>query len=274
MAELAAYLKQNKDDPAWSSLVPLQSQGEKIPLFVMHGMGGDVFAYLDFARLLAPDRPVYGLQAIGLDGTHPNHDSIESMASYYADQIRALHPSGPYYLLGYSLAGWIAYAVADQLMKKGGSIARFVVLDTEAEAKMSLGIRLQMHASLHLEQAFKEERGLFPLVAYGMRLTGRFLQKILRTQPVDVSAATLQQPPGDYFEDVCHRYEPPRLKLFVHLLVPCERKPWQIAFWHHYARNGVQITRMFEKHPDFIDPAKAAPLADFLRQLLEERESV
>src|SRR5207344_870272 len=101
-----------------------------------------------------------------------------------------------------------------------------------------LGIRLQMHASLHLEQAFKEERGLLPLVAYGMRLTGRFLQKILRTQPVDVSAATLQQPPGDYFEDVCHRYEPSRLKLFVHLLVPSERKPWQIAFWHHYARNG------------------------------------
>ena len=272
VAELSAYLKKNKDDPAWSSLVPLQPDGKKTPLFVMHGMGGNVFAYLDFARQLAPDRPVYGLQAIGLDGTHDNHDSIEAMAAYYADQIRALHPSGPYYLLGYSLGGWIAYAVADQLLKKGGRISLFVVLDTEAEAKVALGIRLHMHKSLHLEQARKGGAGLLPVVVYGLKLVGRRLQKCLGGQP-EPSLPLIETPlSGDYFEAVCHRYEPPRLPLFVHLVVQSERKPWQIEFWHHYALGGVMITRMFEKHPDFIDPGKASELADFLRPLLEETD--
>jgi aspartate racemase len=41
--ELATYLKQSSDDPAWSSIVPLQPAGDQLPIFVMHGLGG---AYL------------------------------------------------------------------------------------------------------------------------------------------------------------------------------------------------------------------------------------
>jgi amino acid adenylation domain-containing protein len=280
VAELAAYLKKNRDDPAWSSLVPLQPAGDKTPLFIMHGMGGDVFAYLDFARHLAPDRAVYGLQAVGLDGIHPGHDSLEKMADYYADQIRAIHPRGPYYLLGYSLGGWIAYAVADQLIKKGGRIALLLLLDTEAEAKVGLGVRFRQHLALHLEQAFQQRKGILPLCDYGWRLVCRQLHRRLFPQeetpcrPIVAHEGNAQRKASpDLIEQACGRYEPPPLQVQMELFIPSERKPWQIDFWRYYALQGVRIHYLFEWHQDYIDPANAATLARVLRPLLTEADS-
>ena len=99
------------------SLVTLQPSGEAPPLFVIHGGAGDVFVFLALAKALAPDRPVYGLQAIGLDGNLPRHTSVEQMAAAYAAEIRSLHPSGPYHLIGYSAGGWYAHAVAAALLR-------------------------------------------------------------------------------------------------------------------------------------------------------------
>ena len=90
-----------------SCLVPLQPHGESAPLFVIHGYGGDVFCYTDFARALAPDRPVYGLQAMGIDGTSARHRSVEEMAAHYANLIDQQWPSGELHLLGQSAGGWV-----------------------------------------------------------------------------------------------------------------------------------------------------------------------
>ena len=283
IAELAAYLRENQDNPTWSSLVPLQPEGIKRPLFVMHGMGGDVFAYLHLARQLAPDRPVYGLQAIGLDGLHTNHDSIETMAKHYADQIRALYPTGPYLLLGYSLGGWITYAVADQLLKKGGHVALLVIMDTEAEAKISFGLRLQQHLSLHLEQAFYKGKGLKNLFGYGFQLSGRKIQKLISRitrhsiVPAEHNGAFSRKEPFhgmsiDYFEAICRGYAPSKSELQIELLIPSERKEWQINFWRHYAKRGVTIHHIFERHDDFIDPDKAPILAEILQRLLAQTD--
>ncbi len=49
-----------------SSLVVLQSSGNKPPLFLIHPVGGTLFWYLSLIKLGAFDRPIYGIQDPGL----------------------------------------------------------------------------------------------------------------------------------------------------------------------------------------------------------------
>lgn len=82
---------------------------------------GEGPCHSELRSFLAPDRPVYGLRAIGLDGCVPRHTSVEQMAAHYAAQVRAFQPVGPYHLLGYSAGGWYAYAVAGELLRRAVS---------------------------------------------------------------------------------------------------------------------------------------------------------
>jgi acyl carrier protein len=50
------------------SLVPISTTGEKRPIFVVHGAGGNVLFLWTLARALGGSRPVYGFQAHGVDG--------------------------------------------------------------------------------------------------------------------------------------------------------------------------------------------------------------
>jgi acyl-coenzyme A synthetase/AMP-(fatty) acid ligase len=53
--------------------VALHREGRGAPIVVIHGYGGDVFCYGAFANALAPTRPIYGLQARGIDGRDERH---------------------------------------------------------------------------------------------------------------------------------------------------------------------------------------------------------
>jgi amino acid adenylation domain-containing protein len=133
--QLAARLKDHDESDRPQCLVTLQPEGSKMPLFCIHGWGGEVFGFLDLARELAPERPVYGLQAIGLDGKVPRHASVEEMAAYYAEEISNFHPEGPVHLIGYSAGGWIAYAVAQDLLLRGRTV-NLSMLDTGMSSKI------------------------------------------------------------------------------------------------------------------------------------------
>ena len=122
-------LKQEKPPLLWSSLVPIQPNGSKLPLFAVHGLYGDVLFYRDLVQHLGSDQPFYGLQAQGLD-QQPHGTRIEEMAAHYLKEIQTLQPEGPYLLTGYSLGGLIAFEMAQQLHQQGQTIALLALLDT------------------------------------------------------------------------------------------------------------------------------------------------
>jgi thioesterase domain-containing protein len=103
--------------------------GTSRPLFCVHPAGGTVFCYRDLARHLPSSRPVYGLQARGIDGLEPPHSRIEDMAADYLAAIRAVQPDGPYYLAGWSLGGVVAYELACQLVEARDTVARLIAID-------------------------------------------------------------------------------------------------------------------------------------------------
>ncbi len=99
------------------------------PLFVLHPAGGIAWNYRTLARALQPTRPVYGLQSPALDPAQPLPGSIDAMANDYVQRVVALQPRGPVHLLGWSVGGILAQAMAVRLHDIGREVGELVLLD-------------------------------------------------------------------------------------------------------------------------------------------------
>jgi thioesterase domain-containing protein/acyl carrier protein len=128
--QLAKVLSQDSESTNWSSLVPIQTNGDKTPLFCIHAVGGNVLTYVDLSRHLGTDQPVYGLQARGIDGKGEFHQTIKEMATHYIQEIRSFYPQGPYLLAGLSGGGVIAFEIAQQLVAQGHKVNLVALFDT------------------------------------------------------------------------------------------------------------------------------------------------
>jgi amino acid adenylation domain-containing protein len=118
--------------PAWSSLVPLQTAGDRPVLYCVHHGYGDLTGYHELVRHLGDDQPIFGLQARGIDGTEEPLERIEDMAAHYIREIQRQRPHGPYHLTGFSLGGVIAFEMARQLRAAGHEVGMLALLDTYA----------------------------------------------------------------------------------------------------------------------------------------------
>ena len=103
-------------------IVPLQQRGSLAPVFGVPGHNGDVFLYRALAQRLGSDQPFFGLEPPGLDGQSEPLTSVESLATYFAEQIRTFRSNGPYVIAGYCAGATIAFELARQLQQQGGVI--------------------------------------------------------------------------------------------------------------------------------------------------------
>jgi acyl-CoA synthetase (AMP-forming)/AMP-acid ligase II/thioesterase domain-containing protein/aryl carrier-like protein len=128
---LAAVIQCERYETPWECLVAIKPSGSKPPLFCVHGVGGNVLSYHGLVRYIDADQPLYGIQAIGLNGKRPRQNmTVERMAEVYLGEIRMLQPSGPYYLAGSSFGGLVAYEIARQLKAVGEQVAFVGLFDT------------------------------------------------------------------------------------------------------------------------------------------------
>jgi acyl transferase domain-containing protein/thioesterase domain-containing protein len=113
-------------------VVAIRAGGDGQPSFWVHGGPGDVNWVVEIARNLPAGRPVYGLEAAGLDGIEPPLPTVEAMAAHYVEAVLRTQPSGPYWLGGYSAGGAIAFEMARQMLLAGHAVERLVLLDCNA----------------------------------------------------------------------------------------------------------------------------------------------
>lgn len=97
------------------SLIAIQVGGSKPPFFCIPGNLGNVFTDLGYlARHFDPDHPFYAFQ----DGVQ-NPAQIKQLAARYIDEIKAIQPTGPYFLGGICSGGMVAFEMAHQLQQQG-----------------------------------------------------------------------------------------------------------------------------------------------------------
>ena len=129
LAEILREEIQEGSALAGTSLVEIQSQGSRPPLFLVHGAGGGMFwGYVNLSRHLGADQPVYGLKSRDLDGNN-EFESIEEMAKQYVADVRALQSHGPYYLGGYCFGGIVALEMAREFRAQGEDVALLALLN-------------------------------------------------------------------------------------------------------------------------------------------------
>ncbi|WP_329088600.1 amino acid adenylation domain-containing protein [Actinomadura citrea] len=117
-----------EDRLGFEVLLPIRTSGTRPPLFLVHPAGGLAWGYLQFQRHLGTDQPIYGLQARAFTRARLP-ESIGEMAADYLEQIRAVQPSGPYHLAGWSLGGLVAYEMALRLQAAGERVALLALID-------------------------------------------------------------------------------------------------------------------------------------------------
>jgi thioesterase domain-containing protein/acyl carrier protein len=131
---LATLLRQQAAPASVSSLVAIQPDGSRPPLFLIHPAGGQVFPYVHLAQCLGSDQPCYGLQAKGLEEGQDPYMRIEDMAAHYIEALRTVQSEGPYRLAGWSMGGTVAFEMAHQLHAQGHGVALLALLDSRIPA--------------------------------------------------------------------------------------------------------------------------------------------
>jgi len=116
-----------------SSLVPLQPKGTKPPLFIVHGVGGNVVNFYGLSMRVGLDQPVYGIQSQALVANQPALLHLKDMAAHYIADLRKVQPQGPYHLLGYSFGGTMVLEMAHQLRAAGQEVALLGMIDSKSK---------------------------------------------------------------------------------------------------------------------------------------------
>ncbi|MGW4244213.1 amino acid adenylation domain-containing protein [Nocardia sp. NPDC004722] len=111
------------------AVLTLRRNGTRTPLFCVHSAVPLAWCYAGLAQHVH-DRQVYGLQALTSDGDPHAVSSIDELAGGYVEEILRVQPDGPYHLLGWSLGGQIAHAIAVRLRARGARVATLAMLDS------------------------------------------------------------------------------------------------------------------------------------------------
>ncbi|GGK04114.1 enterobactin synthase subunit F [Pilimelia anulata] len=131
-AQLAAAVVDAGDpaDGLDSLLVLRRGEPGVPPLVCVHPAGGLAWCYAGLLGALPRHIPVYGLQAPGVrDPGAPPPDSIDAVAAEYVATLRAAGVTGPYRLVGWSVGGVIAQAMAVALRRAGEPVGLLALLD-------------------------------------------------------------------------------------------------------------------------------------------------
>ncbi|WHU48367.1 amino acid adenylation domain-containing protein [Gordonia sp. L191] len=217
------------------------------PLFVIHPAIGLSWSFSSLLTHLPADRPVYGLQHPALSGG-VSPDSVGALAAHYVEQIRTIHPDGPYHLLGWSLGGLIAHEMAVQLTEAGEKVGQLMLLDAFVVAQRpdldttpdlgallaEFGIRPEHSGELTTERAWET------VVAAGGPLASLDVDEFAAVHRVFVDASRLAETwhPRRYDGDA----------VFVSATADTPPGPPAIAGWTRALRGHVHEVRLNCSH--------------------------
>jgi thioesterase domain-containing protein len=123
----------------YNHLYNIQAHGDKIPVF-------GIFCeqlFLDKKNILS-SRPIYDFVWPGADGRSFEMHSVEEISQAYLKQILKTNPSGPYYLMGFSFGGLVAFEIAVELQKRGLQVPILMLIDSgNPNARVSNVIRYE-----------------------------------------------------------------------------------------------------------------------------------
>ena len=137
VAALASRIETIRTPSLRSTILPIRG-AQQAPLFVCIPPGGSsIYHFSSLARYLPSPISMVGAQALGIEaGESPQH-TVENMAAQYVADLRKIQPEGPYYLGGRCFGAFVAFEMAQQLVRQGSEVGLLVLMDPSAPPGMS-----------------------------------------------------------------------------------------------------------------------------------------
>jgi amino acid adenylation domain-containing protein len=276
LAGVAEALGQPRE---WQPLVEMQPGDGRAPLFVVHAADGNVLRYRALAQRLGAGRPVFGLQAPGLDGRQAPLLSVEALAERHLPEVRRACPAGPVHLAGLSLGGQVAFELACRLAAEGRQVGVVALFDTHLGIvqDLPLGLRAR-YRLLDLPHQLRGYAGR--LREAGVRLAPASLRQIgiewvrrrrlVRWSP----GAPPLDPPLTLIEAglvAARRYVPGRYPGRVTWYVARGNLRLTRLFpgWSPHVAGGLEVVPVPGTHFDLVDEPNVAAVAAHLRRALD-----
>jgi thioesterase domain-containing protein len=257
------------------SIVPIRNQGNLTPLFLVHGVGGNVLGFFGLVKRLQPNQPVYGIQAQALQPVGPILIQLKDMAAYYLREVRRVQPEGPYRFLGLSFGGLVAYEMAQQLRAQGEEVGLLGMVDTWQPTFMrglpKLGpLHLRAINRLHVVYLHTRKLKLSSKIAYiRNRLKSRVLRFLYATSATsgktDISATMNNVRDVNWIAGINYKVlpYPGRVTLFRATCDDDWRLPDDLG-WGEVSAEGVEIFRIPGDHGQVLAEPSVSILAENL----------
>ena len=272
----------------YSSLIALKKDGSKLPLYILHGIGLNLFNFNSMLRHMDKEQPVYGLRAAGLDGNKIPLKSIESLAAHYNQQILNHDPIGPYAIAGYSFGGIIAFEMVKQLKEEGKTIEMLAMIDTHIKKPPHSEFTNKIFRKIFRQYSkLKFRMGSFykyPLANIDylkMLYTSMFKEFLVWIGMLDKYKISelpkYMQNVVDDMQDAWGKYiiKPYDIKID---LFKAEKRLYYVddpkmLGWEAYALQGVNLHTVPGDHEDMFESPNDRTLAELLQQRLNELPS-
>lgn len=230
IAELAAALGKSQ---AWDAIVPMAG-GAGEPFVCVHPIAGDVSAFLDLARVMPPNLPLWAVQAPGLEPGQSPSESVEALAAANLEALEHRGLPAPRWLGGYSFGGIVAFEMARQLAAVNLKPERVVIIDTPAP--------LERHSILSTDPEVAEAEWLVRMADVRARFHG-----------IDVAFA---------LDDLMDRDRACRLAFAVDRLRAAELLPADadIGWMERAHRTGLTNYQAFLNYAPDRNSARSVPL--------------
>ncbi|MGW8362704.1 amino acid adenylation domain-containing protein [Streptomyces wedmorensis] len=129
-ASLAGRLRSaGGPDQGLGTLFTLRSSGDEAPLWCPAPATGLGWRYAALRAYVPREVPIHALQAPNLAGGAAVA-SLEQLVDAYLAELTRVQPEGPYRLLGWSLGGVVAHALACRLQERGKRVDLLALLDS------------------------------------------------------------------------------------------------------------------------------------------------
>ncbi len=267
--KLAGILSDEGWSPQWASLVPIQPNGSRPPLFFLSGVRNH------FGQRLGPDQPMYRLQIQDPDREEP-FTRVADMAAHCIKDLRALQPEGPYFLGGHCLGGLVAFEIAQQLQAIGQRVGLLVLCDTYAPGSRydlpdkSRMYRLWQRARFHANRF--SEIGVKAELTHLLNAIRKTSQQALwrRSWKIAADAHALRDIKAANYKAECD-YSPKPYAGHI-TIFQAERAPWKYhdpqMGWGGIASEGVKIHELPTRHTGMYSEPHVSVLVEKLGDCL------
>ncbi|MDQ1352485.1 MAG: hypothetical protein QG657_2791, partial [Acidobacteriota bacterium] len=227
-------------------------------VFFIHPVSGEVEAYMDLVNLLPGTYHYWGIRVEGPEHFVPRDFSIEEVAGSYIEKIGTIQHHGPYYIIGWSIGGTIAFEMQRRLEEVGeggeGSGGGVLVFIDSAPPALPF-VDHNVPVKKTRQQGKKNSPPLKKLIPRLEQLKEREITYYLAVARAFGRARDRYIPGG-------------KIRSAVHFISARDREMANREDWNYFCETPVTFYEVAGDHFSILEAPNVSSLADIIAALL------